>query len=280
MNTADPNPEPKAPASVNGASRSSVRPRRWAICVAGLALALLLDGPAGAYLPGVEPVARTAAKQNRAAERSQPVRVAFEVRYAKDGKEAAPLASGHLLASPDGVAGMELVRPNGSVERQARHSGGLRATRGGSLVADPRPVLPPLWLLQSGNGSRLLGRLAELGGDPRAMALGYDGPHDCYVLGGRAGGPAVWIDLESFTVARIDVSGGVTYRFGPEKGGNSIRMPGWIEVESPGEPTFRLDLGTPSAAPADAPELSAAWLASAGAPVGDAFAFASGAPRR
>ena len=70
--------------------------------------------------------------------------------------------------------------------RQLRRGKSLEASRDRAALADPHPLLPPLWVLQAGDGAALQTRIAELGGDPDAVALGFEGDHDCYVLGGRS----------------------------------------------------------------------------------------------
>ncbi len=61
----------------------------------------------------------------------------------------------------------------------------------------------------------------------------------------------MWVDLESYEVVRIDGSDGVRYRFGPSQDFEHIRVPRWIVIEAPGEPSARLDIVR--AAPANAP---------------------------
>ncbi len=213
--------------------------------------------PAAGYVPDPEPVARAAAKLNRSAARAQALRIPVRVRAA-GGEES--VATGILLASPDARARLEVRHVRGFSERQLRRSGGLSGARDGQLLDQPRQLLPPIWVLQAHSGARLLARLGELGGDPNRIQLGYDLGHDCYVLGGR-GGPAIWVDQDSLAVVRIDLAGGVSYRIGPVRGEEKgIQLPAWIEVEAPGTPPMRLELGAGVAAQPSDDAFRPEWL--------------------
>ena len=213
--------------------------------------------PASAYVPEPEPVARAAAKVNRSAKRAQVLEVEVTVRLL-GGEE--PVARGRLLASPDARTRIEIRHQRGFVERHLRRSGGVKASRDGQLLERTRPLLPPLWVLQASSGARLLARLGELGGDPSVLTLGYDGSHDCYVLGGR-GGPSVWVDQDTLAVVRIDLAGGVVYRMGPAEGQEGgIQLPAWIEADAPGMVPMRLELGARGAVKPAADAFRPEWL--------------------
>lgn len=218
--------------------------RRASLWATVFGLAVVAAAVAAAHIALPEPVARAAAKVNRDAKRAQALRIPVAV--IAQGAEA-PSGTGTLLASPDAKARLEVRHSRGFVERQLRRSGGVSAARDGQLLDQPRPLLPPMWVLQVRSGARLLARLGELGGNPGVVSLGYDGAHDCYVLGGRDG-PAFWVDQDTLAVVRIDLAGGVVYRLGPVEGEeDGVALPGWIEMEQPGVPTLRLELGSPSA---------------------------------
>lgn len=224
--------------------------------LAGLGVLVAL-APALAFIPEAAPIARAAAKGNRVARRAQTLELDVTVRRA--GVEE-PLARGTLLASPDSRARLRLRHRRGFEERQLRRSGGLSGARDGVLLDRPHPLLPPFWVWQARTGSRLLAELGELGGDPGRVAMGYDGAHDCYVLGGRPG-VSFWVDQDDLVVVRIDAAGGVTYRVGPTMGPDKgVRVPAWIEVEAPGLPPTRLEVTGARPVTPDAGAFAPAWL--------------------
>jgi hypothetical protein len=220
------------------------------------ATALLAGSAARAHIPAIESVARAAADASRAQGRNKPFTFALALR---DAPGAAPSARGELLADPGGNARLELRSEDGLSERQLRGPGGLRGARDGEPEEAPRPLAPPFWLLQAATGGELLARAGELGAAPGAIALGYDGARDCYVIGGVSGGPAVWVDKETYQVVRADLADGTSYRFLAWATRAGANLPGRIEIETPSA-TFDLELT--SAAPAKpAPDaFSEAWL--------------------
>jgi hypothetical protein len=230
--------------------------KRAPAALAGLA-ALALGAAALAYVPPIDRVARTVADANRAHGRARPLALDIVVR----GEGDAPLAKGTLLSTPAGAARLELAHAGGFVERQLRRGRQLEASRDGAPLADPHPLLPPLWVLQAGDGAALQTRIAELGGDPEAIALGFDGDHDCYVLGGRTAEASYWVDQKSLAPVRIDLPGGVRYRLGPMRTQAGIELPAWITLEAPGRPavTLAIEGARPDATPPDA--FSSDWLA-------------------
>ncbi|MDX1648400.1 MAG: hypothetical protein R3263_00975 [Myxococcota bacterium] len=249
----------------------------------GLALAAAWPGtgPAEAWIPPVERVARAAARANDAAGRDRPLRLEVavwpeevgpggpappEVR-APAGMPSAPapaapegpLATGTLLADPDGRARLELVHREGFRERHLLRGTALRATRDGAPLPDPTPLLPPLGPLQADSGGELLGWLT-LHGAPREAELGHEGPHDAVVLGGRGGGAAIWVDQEDWSVVRVDRADGVRFHFGPPEDFGGVRLPGWIDVEAPGRPPLRLEVQAAEPVTPPPGAFSPAWL--------------------
>ena len=209
-----------------------------------------------AYVPPIDRIARTIADANRAHGRAQPLLLKIVVR----GEGDAQLATGTLLTDPNGVARLELSHANGFLERQLRRGRNLEASRDRSPLADPHPLLPPLWLLQAGQGAALQTRIAELGGDPNAVALGYDGDHDCYVLGGRSAEASFWVDHDSLAPVRIDLPGGVHYRLGPPRTQGGIELPAWVTLEAPGRPSVTLAIEAARPEPPAAEAFAPDWL--------------------
>jgi hypothetical protein len=220
-------------------------------------LVCLAAAAALAYVPPAERVARAIADANRAHGRARTLamRVTFEA------AGGAALASGTLLSDPRGLARLEVTHASGFVERQLRRGRTLEASRDRAPLVDPHPLLPPLFLLQADPGAALQERLAELGGSPDRAALGHDGDHDCFVLGGPDGAAALWVDQASFAPVRIELPGGVRYRLGPPRMAGGVALPAWIALEAPGRPALRMTIAEarPEAAAQDAFEPG--WLA-------------------
>ena len=221
-------------------------------------LALLLVGAAAlAYIPPVARIARSVADANRAKGRTQALAISVTVR----GEGNAQLATGTLLSDPRGVARLELTHSAGFVERQLRRGRSLAASRDRAALPDPHPLLPPLYLLQASPGEALMLRIEELGGDPGAVALGFDGDHDCYVLGGRHAEASYWVDQDTFAPVRIDLPGGVHYRLGPPQRRGAIELPAWVTLEAPGRPPVTLSLESARVEPAAPDAFAPDWLA-------------------
>jgi hypothetical protein len=223
-----------------------------------LALAALL---AVGWIPSPSRIANAVAKENREAGRARTLELAVELRFEGDTE---PAARGTLLSDPDGAARLELVSPRGFAERHLSAGGRTLASRDGQPLDDARHFLPPLWLLQAGSSGDLSRWVAELGGDMREVELGYQGDWDCYVLGGRhrAGGRggAYWVDQESLAPVRIDLADGTHFRFGPGVAFEGIVVPGWIDVDAPGEPPARLRILGARARKTPSGGLEPAWL--------------------
>jgi hypothetical protein len=220
-----------------------------------LATAIALASAAAAHVPAPETVARAAADASRAQGRNKPLRFDVAVRTTPDSP---PIARGELLVDPAGSARIELRHAEGFTERQLRSASGLAGVRDGEPLDDPHPLAPPFWPLQAATGGELLAKLGALGGSPAAIALGYDGARDCYVLGG-SGGPAIWVDKETYQVARVDLAGGTKFRFLAWASRGGAILPGTIEIETPAL-TFTLELTNPAVVAPAADAFSEAWL--------------------
>jgi hypothetical protein len=224
---------------------------------AGLAAAACLAAAAAlAWVPPADRLARAAAEANRASGRTR----ALALRVTLEGEGGAVLATGTLLSDPRGVARLEVTHASGFVERQLRRGRALEASRDRAPLEDPHPLLPPVFLLQTENGATLQTRIAELGGGPELVALGYEGEHDCYVLGGKHGGASYWVDQESFAPVRIDLAGGVRYRLGPLRAQGGVELPAWIALEAPGRPALKLTFAEARPAPAPPDAFDPGWL--------------------
>jgi hypothetical protein len=198
--------------------------------------AVLISLPARAYFPSPPRIAAAVAEANREAGRPRVLEVGVAL-YRGSSEE--PVATGELLSAPGGLSRLELRSPRGDMERHLLRGKKLLASRDRSALDAPRPFLPPFFLLQAASGKALTASLLTLGVSAHEVALGYEGEHDCYVLGGRASSsraavlslrPALWVDQESLEPVRFDRGDGVRFRLGPSADFGSVRLPSWIEA--------------------------------------------------
>jgi len=222
-------------------------PRRIALgLVAGILCAAVA---ASAWLPETSRIANAVAKSNREAGRARTIRLEVELRFEGDPEIA---ATGVLWSDPEGSSRLELVSPKGFIERHLVRGRRAEASRDGQLLETARHFLPPYFLLQTSSASALTNRLLELGVRTGQAELGYEGEHDCYVIGGRAAPPSLWVDSDAFGVVRFDSAEGASYRFGPALEADGLTVPAWFEVRQEGEPMARLAVlsaGTATVAP-------------------------------
>jgi hypothetical protein len=224
-------------------------------------VALLLALPAvptDAAVPSAPRIRASAAERDRVAARVQGLALEVALRFA--GAEA-PAATGTLLTGPEGASRLELLTEAGEIERQILRGSARGTSRDGVRAQAARLLVPPLYLLQAPTAERLAAWLAELGVRPDQVALGHEGDRDCYVLGSKAPGAAsVWLDMESFDVVRVDLSGGIRYRLGPIRPFEGVLLPEWVEVWEPGEPAARLEVRRAAKSPAGPEAFAPTWL--------------------
>ncbi len=248
--------------------RRVARVRRLAHAWVGAALALALAAPAAAAIPAPRKIARAVSDANQGSGRGAPLLLQVSLRVG----DAAPSAQGELAAHPSGLARLELRSQWGFVERHLLQSDAYQASRDGELLDDPHPFLPPVFLLQAGSGEALSAALASFGVAADEVVFGRLGDHDCYVLGGRrvGAGPgpelplaSLWVDAQSFEPLRIVRADGVEYRFGPLQAFGALRLPRWIELQTPGGLRARLEITGAARAEAPAALFQADWLTAA-----------------
>lgn len=232
---------------------------------AALAAALLLATGAQAAIPSASRVSDELARINRAARRAEPLIFDVSLRIG----DSEPLATGVLATHPTGLSRLELRSTRGFVERHLLQGSEYSASRDGELLSEPRPFLPPLYLLQATSGAALRAALASFGVATDAIALGLADDYDCYVLGGRlpqsAGAaartlPSVWVDMDAFQIVRVDRGDGVRFRFGPAQVFDGIQAPSWISIEQPGLSPARLEIQRVTRANAPAAAFGSDWL--------------------
>lgn len=233
---------------------------------AALLCALLLSASVRAYVPAPARIAAAVAAANRNAGRTRVL--ALEVALYL-GVAEQPVATGELLSDPGGLSRLELRSLEGVVERHLLRGGVLLASRDRQPLEAPRPLLPPLFLLQAETGSVLMATLRTLGASVDQIALGYQGEHDCYVLGGRAAAsgvalpypkPALWVDQESLEPVRFDRGDGVRFRLGSFVAFDSIRLPSSIQIDDSRGFQARLDIRSARAVSTSAESFRRDWL--------------------
>jgi hypothetical protein len=260
---------------------SARRGSRSRALAAALALAGLAAGTAAAGIPSAEKLAGAVAEANRKAGRAKPLLLEVTLRDASGGS----LATGTLASHPTGLARLEL-RTSEGLERHLLQGSQYAASRNGSLLDAPRPLLPPLFLLQADSGASLRAALTSFGVAASGSHLGLADDRDCFVIGDRApraagGGPAalardapaaaafepgtpsIWLEIGSFDWVEIDGLRGVRYRLGPSASFEGVRMPRWVDVQAPGQATLRLEIDRVARANAPAAAFGMEWLTSA-----------------
>lgn len=237
--------------SFEAAVRRPARVGPWLCAV--LVLAGLAAGEARAFVLPAEKIADQVARANRSAGRSE----SLELSVALRGPDDRTLAQGELWTDARGVARLELVS-GGTTERHLLRGGEHLAARGGTRISSPAPYLPPLFLLQAGNGDRLLSAILSQGASGDEVVLGRHGGEICYVIGGRdlapavnesarlfgSSGPksAVWVTRDDFRIVRIDHADGTHFVLGPPREHGDVTLPEWVRIERPGVPATRLEI--------------------------------------
>jgi hypothetical protein len=233
---------------------------------AALLWAVLISLPVKAYVPPQARIAAAVAEANREAGRHGVLEVGVALYL---GASEKPVATGELLSTPGGLSRLELRSPEGAVERHLLRGKELLASRDRRTIDAPRPFLPPFSLLQAESGKALTASLLTLGVSAHAVALGYEGEHDCYVLGGRAPSsraaalslrPALWVDQETLELVRFDRGDGVRFRLGPSTDFGSVRLPSWIEASDLHGLVARLEVLSARKVPTTPESFHPGWL--------------------
>ena len=242
-----------------------MRAARLAVLAAAAWLVAL--GPATAGAPSSDKLAGAVAEANRKAGRAKPLLLDVSLRIG----DAPPSATGTLATHPTGLARLEL-RGAAGLERHLLQGSRYAASRDGEILAAPRPLLPPLFLLQEDTGGALRAALASFGVAASEIGFGLADDRDCYVIGGKKPQidrsiapplPLLWVELGSFEVVAVDRADGVRYRFGPTGKFDGVMMPRWIEILTPGESPARLEIQRVAKADAPAAAFGKEWLSGA-----------------
>jgi hypothetical protein len=227
----------------------------------------LLALPALAAIPSANKIAKAVAETNETSGRGGALLLDVELRV--KGQAGPPAATGVIATHPTGLARMELKSAQGFVERHLLQSDVYQASRNGTLLEDPHPFLPPIFLLQASSGEALSAALRSYGVSEHDVVLGRMNDRDCYVIGGRVvGSPegeetllaSLWVDIETYEPLRIVRDDGVEYRLGPPTLFDSIRVPTWVEIVEPSGLSARLEITRVAAATAPAASFQRDWL--------------------
>ena len=241
-----------------------MRQHWWRGMAVGVALLAL---PALAAVPTGPRIATAVAEANQGSGRAGALLLNVALRVSD--REGAPVATGVIATHPTGLARLELESSEGFVERHLLQSAEYQASRNGSILEDPHPFLPPVFLLQASSGEALSAALRSYGVAESEVVLGRVDDRDCYVFGGRILGapqgeetflPSLWIDMVTFEPVRIVRADGVEYQLGPSTVFGSIRIPTWVEIVEPSGLRARLEVTRVAAATAAAASFQRDWL--------------------
>ena len=132
-----------------------------------------------AAVPQRDRVEQAIAKTNATAGRARTMQIDVIVQIG----DRPAVARGEILTDPSGRARLELRGAGDLVERHLLQEGQSRAARDGQLLVEPRPFLPPLFVLQASSGESLRKALLSFEVDPAPLGLVECGEEDCLLLG-------------------------------------------------------------------------------------------------
>ena len=159
------------------------------VAALGLAASLGLDAPpARAFVPKSDRALAAIAQANLTSGRTQALQLDLVMRIG----DQAGLATGQLVSHPSGLARLELRGSSGRVDRYLLSGPELLAAKDGLALADPQPMLQPVFLLQPSSQEPLRVALESFGVESRFIGVAPCGELDCYVFGDPAlAAPAV-----------------------------------------------------------------------------------------
>lgn len=235
-------------------------------------LVLFAAGSAPAFVPKSERALAGVAQANLSSGRTQAIQ--FDLVMRVGDREA--VATGQLVSHPSGLARLELRGSSGRVDRYLLSGPELQAAKDGEPLADPQPMLQPVFLLQPSSHETLRVALESFGIDSRLIGLAPCGELDCYVFGDPALAVAerrilredgdgtgasvagslevlptrdpatpvarVWVDVESLQIQRVDRTSGESMRLGPPVRFERLLVPSWLEIEQAGQPVVHFDV--------------------------------------
>ena len=172
-----------SPGSLREVAAASRPPALWCRSLRlALLVCLLAAMPAAAFVPDADRVEAAVAEARAAAGRAAARGLEVELQTA-EGKGR---MRDELLSHPTGLARRELRRANGSIVRQLLQGSALATSRDAQPVANPRVLLPPLFVLQAESAATLRAGLESFGVLVDVVGLADCGESDCLVLGDPA----------------------------------------------------------------------------------------------
>lgn len=188
---------------------------------------------ARAFVPQADRALAAVAQANQTSGRTQAIQLDLVMRIG--GADA--IARGELVSHPSGLARLELAGAGGRVDRYLLSGPELLAAKNGEPLANPQPMLQPIFLLQPSSQETLRVALESFGVDGRLIGLAPCGDLDCYVFGDPALAAPARPRLAT-PDAEGDAAGGNSLELEPR------RTPGHTDDRATGHPVARLWVDT------------------------------------
>ncbi len=250
---------------------------------------------AGAFVPKPERALAAVAQANLTSGRTQAIQLDLVLRIG----DRDAIATGQLVSHPSGLARLELRGSSGRVDRYLLSGPELLAAKDGEPLADPQPMLQPVFLLQPSSQETLRAALESFGVDSRWIGIAPCGDADCYVFGDpelaapevhripapkaeqaadelgsdamgtlelearrESTGPVarLWVDTETLQIQRIDRTSGESMVLGPLVRFERLMVPAWFEVLQPGRPPIHFDVKRAIRVNANPQAFNPTWL--------------------
>jgi len=172
------------PTRVRACGSRGTRSRIGSLVPIGLVIGLgvvagLAAQDARAFVPKPERALEAVAQANLTSGRTQAIQLDLVLRIG----DRDAIATGQLVSHPSGLARLELRGSGGRVDRYLLSGPELLAAKDGEPLADPQPMLQPVFLLQPSSQETLRAALESFGVDSRSIGIAPCGDADCYVFG-------------------------------------------------------------------------------------------------
>lgn len=145
-------------------------------------LVALFTPEARAFVPKPDRALAAVAQANLTSGRTQAIQLDLVLRVG----DRDAIATGQLVSHPSGLARLELRGSGGRVDRYLLSGTDLLAAKDGEPLANPQPMLQPVFLLQPSSQETLRVALESFGVDSRWIGVAPCGELDCYVFGDPA----------------------------------------------------------------------------------------------
>jgi hypothetical protein len=172
------------PTRVRACGSRGTRSRIGSLVPVGLLIGLgavagLAAQDARAFVPKPERALEAVAQANQTSGRTQAIQLDLVLRIG----DRDAIATGQLVSHPSGLARLELRGSGGRVDRYLLSGPELLAAKDGEPLADPQPMLQPVFLLQPSSQETLRAALESFGVDSHWIGIAPCGDSDCYVFG-------------------------------------------------------------------------------------------------